>query len=75
MGTGGCQRAGHAHGSGGLIAAEDDAVAWAAAVAELLDDAGARARMGAAAQEYVGARHGLDAAAAQLKAWLARLRI
>ena len=62
------------HGSGGLIAAEDNAIAWAAALAELLDNPGGRARMGAAAQQYIGARHGLDATAAQLDAWLAELQ-
>lgn len=60
-----------AAGETGLLAAEGDAAGFAEAVATLLDDPAARARMGSAAAARVAAHHDLPAAARRLDAVLA----
>jgi len=56
------------HGTTGLVTPVGDAGAIASAVAALIDDPEARARMGAAARRKVLAEHGLAGAARQLDA-------
>ena len=60
-------------GETGLLVPEDDAAAFAGAVRRLLQDAGLRRRLGAAAARHAESRHGLKAAAARLDALLAPL--
>jgi glycosyltransferase involved in cell wall biosynthesis len=63
-----------ADGVTGLLTPVGDAAAFAAAVARLLDDAGARARLGQAAIRRIAARHDERAAAHALAAALRTLR-
>jgi glycosyltransferase involved in cell wall biosynthesis len=58
-------------GETGLLAAEGDAAAFAAAVAALVTDPDARSRMGAAAVSYIAAGHDLAAGARALDALFA----
>jgi glycosyltransferase involved in cell wall biosynthesis len=58
-------------GETGLLPPEGDVAAFAASVGQLLADAPARARMGAAAVAHIAARHDLPVAARRLDAILA----
>ncbi len=58
-------------GENGLLTPAGDDGAFAAAVSQLLDDHGLRARLGAAAAKTVEARHGIVAATAVLERALA----
>lgn len=60
-------------GRTGLLAAQGDVDAFAAAMQRLLCDADARARMGRAAIAYVRSRHDLPAAAARIDTVLRRV--
>ncbi len=55
----------------GLLAAPDDAQAFAARLGDLIEDGARRRRMAAAALETVEAEHGLAATARRLDAILA----
>jgi glycosyltransferase involved in cell wall biosynthesis len=59
------------HGETGLLADEGDATGFAAAVAELVMDPGARGRMGAAAASHIATGHDLAAGARALDALFA----